>query len=59
LIDAEAVFRQIPLYQKTKTEMTLDDVPQYKLLNEKFGISTMEQLRVFVEEQKRLLGNIK
>ncbi len=59
LIDAEAVFRQIPLYQKTKTEMTLDDVPQYKLLNEKFGISTREQLKVFVKEQKRLLGNIK
>ena len=59
LIDAEAVFRQIPLYQKAITEMTLDDVPQYKLLNEKFGISTREQLKAFFEEQKRLLGNIK
>jgi hypothetical protein len=59
LIDTKAAIKQIPLYQKAKTEMTLDDVPQYKLLNEKFGINTMEQLKVFFEEQKRLLGNIK
>ena len=59
LIDATAVFKQIPLYQEAKTEMTLDDVPQYKLLNEKFGISTMQQLEFFVKEQKRLLGKIR
>jgi len=59
LIDATAAFKQIPLYQEAKTEMTLDDVPQYKLLNEKFGINTMDQLEVFVKEQKRLLGKIK
>lgn len=59
LIDTTAAVKQMTLYQKAITEMTLDDVPQYKLLNEKFGISTMEQLKVFFEEQKRLLGNIK
>jgi len=59
LIDATAAFKQIPLYQEAKTEMTLDDVPQYKLLNEKFGISTMQQLEFFVKEQKRLLGKIR
>lgn len=59
LIDATAAFKQIPLYQEAKTEVTLDDVPQYKLLNQKFGISTSDQLKVFVDEQRRLLGKIK
>lgn len=59
LIDARAAFKQIPLYQEAITEMTLDDVPQYKLLNQKFGISTSDQLKVFVDEQRRLLGTIK
>ena len=54
--DVKQVYRELKSYMTSPAALDIEKFPMFNLYNTKFGIATEEQLRIFKEEQLRILS---